>query len=59
MDKKQLYALIDGIVEQLAKDNQLEEAEARVFVGVALRRNREAFLSTVAIPTLVLEQKPA
>ena len=52
MDKKQLHALIDGIVDQVAKDNSLEEAEARVFVGVALRLNRDAFLATVHVPTL-------
>lgn len=54
MDKKQLHALIDGIVDQVAKDNGLEESEARVFVGVALRLNREAFLATVNIPRLSL-----
>lgn len=52
MDKKQLHALINGIVDQVATDNNLEESEARVFVGVALRTNREAFLATVIIPKL-------
>lgn len=52
MDKKQLHALIDGIVDQVSTDNELSEAEARVFVGVALRQNKAAFLQTVNIPTL-------
>lgn len=59
MDKKQLYALVDNIVEQIAQIHGLEEAEARVFVGVALRKNREAFLSTVVVPTLVVSQPAA
>ena len=56
MDKKQLHALIDGIVAQVSQDNGLEEAEARVFVGVALRQNREAFLQTVNIPKLAVAE---
>lgn len=56
MDKKQLYALIDGIVADVMKNNNLEEGEARVFVGVALRQNREAFIQTVCIPKLALSQ---
>ena len=59
MDKKQLHALIDGIVKTVETDNGLTEAEARVFVGVALRLNQEAFLQTVVIPKLavVTEEK--
>lgn len=56
MDKKQLHALVDGMVEQVAEENNLEQTEARVFVGVALRQNREAFLRTVNVPTLELAQ---
>lgn len=52
MDKKQLHALIDGIVSEVETNENLSEAEARVFVGVALRRNKEAFLRTVNVPTL-------
>ena len=59
MDKKQLIALLEGIVTTVAEDNQLEEAEARVFVGVALRANRDAFLSTVVIPRLAVVQADA
>lgn len=54
MDKKVLHGLVDGIVEQVAKDNNLSESEARTFVGVALRHNREAFLKAVIVPNLTL-----
>ena len=47
MDKKQLYAVIDSIVEEVKTTQNLEESEARTFVGVALRRNREAFIKAV------------
>ena len=58
MDKKVLYGLLDSIVEEVAKNEGLEEQEARTFVGVALRRNREAFISTVVVPTLVVQGQP-
>lgn len=54
MDKKQLTAVIDGIVDEVAKANNLEEAEARTLVGIALKKNREAFVKAVVVPTLGL-----
>lgn len=54
MDKKQLVALLEEIVATVAKDNDLEEVEARTFVGVALRRGRDAFLQTVVVPRLTV-----
>lgn len=54
MDKKEITNLIDGIIAEVAEQNKLSEAEARCFVGVALRNNREAFLRTVCIPKLVV-----
>ena len=59
MDKKQLYAVIDAIVEEVKTTQNLEESEARTFVGVALRRNREAFIKAVVIPTLAIGQPAA
>lgn len=55
MDKKVLYGLMDEIVAQVAADNELEEQEARTFVGVALRRGKDAFLQTVVVPRLTVE----
>jgi hypothetical protein len=59
MDKKQLVALLEEIVEQVRTDNELEEAEARTFVGVALRRGKAAFLQTVVVPQLAVATAPA
>ena len=59
MDKKQLTAVVDGIVEEVAKANGLEEAEARTLVGIALKKNRVAFVQAVVVPTLGLVGGPA
>lgn len=59
MDKKEIYGLIDSIVATVADRNDISEAEARCFVGVALRQNREAFLATVCIPRLGVVGAPA
>jgi hypothetical protein len=57
MDKKQLVAIIDAIVTEVATQNQLEEAEARTLVGIAIRKNKEAFVKAVVVPTLGLVAK--
>ena len=54
MDKKQLVALLEEIVTTVAEDNGLNEAEARTFVGVALRANKDAFIETIRIPRLTI-----
>lgn len=58
MDKKQIYGLIDEIIAEVMGKEGLEESEARVFVGVALKRNRKAFLDTVCVPTLAVVGAP-
>ena len=58
MDKKQIAALVEDIVEQVAADNDLSAVEARTFVGVALRTNKAAFISTVVIPRLGIVEAP-
>lgn len=54
MDKKQVVTLVEGIVADVAKQHGLEEGEARTLVGIALRKNREAFIKAVTVPTLGL-----
>ncbi len=54
MDKKQLTAIIDGIVTDVAAAQGLEEGEARTLVGIALKKNKAAFISAVVVPTLGL-----
>lgn len=54
MDKKQLVALLETIVATVAERDGLEEAEARTFVGVALRTNKDAFIETIRIPKLTV-----
>ncbi|MDB4490235.1 hypothetical protein N9045_01825 [bacterium] len=54
MDKKELAALLADIVTKVAENNELSEAEARTFVGVALRRNKEDFVASVSVPTLTV-----
>jgi len=54
MDKKVINGLVQSMVEEVAVKYGIEEGEARTFVGVALRLNREAFLSCVQVPTLAL-----
>ena len=50
MEKKQLQALVDGMVETVAKAHGLSEPEARVFVGVALRNAQAAILASINVP---------
>jgi hypothetical protein len=54
MDKKQLTELLDGIIAEVKDKHDLSEVEARTMIGIALRKNRTAFLSAVVTPTLVL-----
>lgn len=54
MDKKQLVALLEEIVATVATRDSLTEAEARTFVGVALRTNKDAFIETIRIPRLTI-----
>ena len=58
MDKKQLTAIVDEIIADVAKANGLEEAEARTLVGIALKKNRTAFVTAVVVPTLGLVGSP-
>lgn len=57
MDKKQLAAIVESIVNDVAAANTLEEGEARTLVGIALKRNRVAFVQAVIVPTLGLVAK--
>ncbi len=50
MDKKQLQAIVDGMVDAVVKNHNLSESEARVFVGVALRNATTAILESINIP---------
>lgn len=59
MDKKQLAAIVESIVLDVANSNGLEEAEARTLVGIALRKNKEAFVKAVVVPSLGLVAKTA
>jgi len=54
MDKKQLVALLEEIVATVASRDGLNETEARTFVGVALRANKDAFIETIRIPKLTV-----
>lgn len=60
MDKKQLTAIVDGIVADVASKNGLEEMEARTLVGIMLRKSKEALVAAVVSPTLgvVATSKP-
>lgn len=53
MDKKVLTGIIGGIVEEIAKENELEEGEARALVGIFLRRNKDKLKSGALAPFLV------
>ncbi len=52
MNQKQLDAVLEEIVNEVAKTNSLEEAEARTLVGIALKKNKAAFVQAVVVPTL-------
>ncbi len=58
MDKKQLEAVVASIVADVATQNGLEESEARTLVGIALKKNKAAFISAVVVPTLGLVANP-
>lgn len=59
MDKKQLEAVVASIVADVAAQHSLEESEARTLVGIALKKNRAAFISAVTTPTLGLVPNPS
>lgn len=59
MDKKTLDAIVTDIINDIAKTNGLEEAEARTLVGIALKKNKTAFVAAVVVPTLGLVGGPA
>ena len=52
MDKKVIVGIVMGIVAEVATKHGLEESEARTLVGLALKRNRDALVNAVALPTL-------
>lgn len=54
MDKKILVNEMEGIVTQIAETHGLTEGEARALVVIALKKNRDAFISAVQTPKLVL-----
>ena len=59
MGRLRLFVLLRWLsIEEVAAKYGIEEGEARTFVGVALRLNREAFLACVQVPMLALA-KPA
>ncbi len=52
MNQKQLDAIVADIVTAVAAQNGLDEGEARTLVGIALKKNKEAFIQAVVVPTL-------
>ena len=55
MNKKQIAALIEAMVQNIvARDNTTEEI-ARTLVGLAIQKNQEA-LTTVHVPTLTVSE---
>lgn len=52
MNQKQLDAVLEEIVTAVATGNGLEESEARTLVGIALKKNKAAFIAAVVVPTL-------
>lgn len=54
MNQKQLDAIVAGIVAGVAQSSGIEEGEARTLVGIALRKNRDAIMQAILIPTLGL-----
>lgn len=56
MDKKILVNEMESIVVQIADKHNLTEGEARALVVITLKQNRDAFISAVQTPKLVLQQ---
>jgi hypothetical protein len=54
VDKKQLVAITNAIVAAVQAANNVEEAEARTLVGIALRKNADAIVAAIVNPTLSL-----
>lgn len=60
MNQKQLDAVLADIVTAVATQNGLDEGEARTLVGIALKKNKEAFINAVVVPTLgLIARQPA
>ncbi len=59
MDKKTLDLIVADIINTVATQNGLEEAEARTLVGIALKKNKTAFIAAVVVPTLGIVATPA
>ena len=58
MNKKQIAALIESMVQSIvARDNTTEDI-ARTLVGLAIQKNQDA-LTTVNVPTLTVTEAAA
>lgn len=53
MDKKVINKIVADIIEEIAKENELEEGEARALVGIFLKRNKDKVKSGALAPFLV------
>lgn len=59
MDRKTLNAIIDSLIVDVALEQGLEKEEAQTMLGIALKKNREAIVKAVVVPTLGLVPKTA
>lgn len=59
MNKKQLAALTESMVEKVAAKNGCTEDEARTLVGLAIRRNMDQILNAVVMPDFSDFREPA
>ncbi len=57
MNKKQLIELMESMVARVAKDQQVSEDEARVLVGLAVKKNAEKIFAGIVLPTF--DEHPA
>lgn len=54
MDKKDLLAIVNAIVEQVQQKNGISEGEARAMVGMTLRVSSEAVVGACEVRKVTL-----
>jgi hypothetical protein len=58
MNKKQIAALIEAMVQTIVAAEDTTEDVARTLIGLAIQKNQAA-LTTVSVPTLAVQEPAA
>lgn len=58
MNKKQLIALVEGMVAKVAEQNSITEDQARTLVGLTLQTNGDKLIAGIMLPVFERFEQP-